>query len=152
MTGWRTYAMRAHRQMIAEMEPEEAIRYLLEQLEGEHDARMLRVARVADTMHGIMRTPAALILTLSDAPGRTLSNDFIAARLEALTGSYHNPRSIQSALKHARAAIRTAALPCEIVTVTGMGLRMTLRDGWVPPWTVPPPSAVANQDQWVRVR
>jgi len=33
-----------------------------------------------------------------------------------------------------------------------MGLRMTLRDGWVPPWTVPPPSAVANQDQWVRVR
>ncbi|MCK9513577.1 MAG: helix-turn-helix domain-containing protein [Pigmentiphaga sp.] len=148
--SWTERTMRLHADFMEGMTDAERVAYLQDMLAGEITNRGLRIARCIDAVPGgLGRRPAALLVILSDAPGRTLTYDHIAARMEEQVGSYTTLSSIQTAVKHARAALRQTDWPVTITTETGVGLRMTMRDGWQPPWTLPPPSAL-DRGAWVR--
>lgn len=149
--SWTEKVMRLHRDVMDGMSDAERVVYLEEMLRGEISARSARIARCIDAIPGgAERLAAYLLVLLSDAPGRTLPYDFIAARMEELSGSHHSLASVSTAVKKARAAIRRTDWPVSIETVTAVGYRMTIRDGWAPPWTLPPPSAGLNRSHWIR--
>ena len=148
------YADRIMQFHLAELEgltAEEKVVYLRDMLHAEIGARHNRVARCIDSIPGgTTRQVAWLLIVLSDAPGRTLTYEHIAASMEFMSGSYHTLSSIQTAAKHARAALRKTGWPVTVETAYGVGYRLTVRQGWVPPWTLPPPSAGIDRSHWIR--
>lgn len=126
-----------HRSFIADMEPPDAIRYLLEVVEISLAAGREKYARIKDAIPKADRRSTQLLDILWTARPRICTYGYIGQQLEYITGSYPDERAISYMINRLRRALEQADYPIEITAHYGMGYSLSVPEEWVAPWDAP---------------
>jgi hypothetical protein len=123
-----------HRSFIADMLPEDAIRYLLEVVEISLAANREKYARIKDAIPDVDRRGTQVMDILWTSRPRVCTYGYIGQQIEYVSGSYLDARGISSVVKRLRRALEQTDYPIEITAHYGMGYSLSAPEGWVAPW------------------
>ena len=89
---------------------------------------MEQVAVMIDAFPGLTRTPALMLVLLSD--GRIKTTEFLQSQMEQVLGARQGDRSLNDASKRIRPHIGEL----QVQAVHGVGYRLIAPPGWKSPW------------------
>lgn len=124
-----------HREFIADMDPDQQVKYLLEVIEIGLAADREKYARIKDAIPAAKRHDCWMLSILWENRPRLMTYGAIGQRFEWIGGSYLSEMGVQSAVKRLRRALETTDYPIEITNHSGMGYSLEVTDpDWSAPW------------------
>ncbi|WP_417726167.1 helix-turn-helix domain-containing protein [Roseovarius sp.] len=123
-----------HREFIADMLPEDAVKYLLEVVEIGLAADREKYARIMDHIPKADRRGTQLLSLLWTSRPRILTYGYISQQIEYISGSYPDELAINGGIKRLRRALEQTDHPITINNHYAVGYNLSVPDDWVAPW------------------
>lgn len=130
-------AAKFHRQYIYNLDPHEAIEYLMDVIEGRSREDIERYARIRDAIPACGKHGIIVLDLLWRARPRVQTYETLSQELEYQIDSYPNRNTFRSVVKRLRAAIRQTTHPIEIIGHYGIGYSLEAPADWNAPWEEP---------------
>lgn len=126
-----------HREYIYNLDPHEAIEYLINVIEGRSREDIERYARIRDAIPAAGKHGIIVLDLLWRARPRVQTYEALSQELEYQSDAYPTRNTFCSVVKRLRAAIRQTKHPIEIIGHYGIGYSLKVPDGWEAPWEEP---------------
>lgn len=121
--------------LVQNMEPREAVGYLLDLIKGNAEDHKRLAARFLDQLHEkglrLPPTPAILFSLLYARQNRIVLYEDLIDRFESMTGKEYTTRqAVSTGVKRIRRALDKTNWPIQIECIYGLGFRMSVPKGW----------------------
>lgn len=127
-----------HRAYIHDLDPHEAIEYLMDVIKGRSRAAIERYARIRDEIPAAEKRGIIVLDMLWQSRPRVLTYDYLCQEIEYQADTYPSKGALSAAVKRLRMALAETKHPIEIKSHYGMGYSVDAPADWNAPWEVKP--------------